>query len=38
MVPFAEAGTLKIYLDKPKGKCLEDDLVIDKGNDYLKKH
>jgi len=36
--PLADAGALKIYLDKLKGKCLEDDLVIDKGNEYLKKH
>jgi len=36
--PMGDAGTLKIYLDKLKGKCLEDDVVIDKGNEYLGKH
>jgi hypothetical protein len=37
MVPLADAA-LKIYLDKLKGKCLEDDLVIDQVNEYLKKN
>ena len=36
--PLTDAGALKIYLDKLKGKCLEDDVVIEKGNDYLKRH
>jgi hypothetical protein len=35
---LADAGALKIYLDKLKGKCAEDDMVIDKANEYLKKH
>jgi len=36
--PLAGAGPQKIYLDKLKGKCREDDVVIDRGNAYLKKH
>lgn len=32
-----DAGALKIYIDKLKGKCLEDDIIIDKGNEYLGK-
>jgi len=35
---MADAGALKIYLDKLKGKCREDDVVIDQGNAYLKEH
>jgi hypothetical protein len=35
--PLADAGALKIYLDKLKGKCLEDDVVIDKRNECLRK-
>ena len=35
--PLPDAGALKIYVDKLKGKCMEDDVVIDKGNEYLKK-
>jgi hypothetical protein len=34
---YHNAGALKIYVDKLKGKCLEDDVVIDKGNEYLGK-
>lgn len=33
--PLHDAGALKIYLDQLKGKCLEDDVIIDKGNEYL---
>lgn len=29
---------MMIYLDKLKGKCREDDVVIDQGNAYLKKY
>ena len=36
--PLPDAGALMIYLDKFKGKCLEDDLVIDQADEYLKKH
>jgi len=36
--PLADAGALNIYLEKLRGNCLEDDLVIDEGNEYLKKH
>ena len=36
--PLPDAGALKIYVDKLKGKCLEDDMIIDKGNEYLSKH
>ena len=35
---MADAGALKIYLDKLKGKCREDDVVIDQVNEYLKKN
>ncbi len=30
-----DAGALKIYLDKLKGKCREDDVIIDRANKYL---
>jgi hypothetical protein len=36
--PLKDAGALMIYLDKLKGKCREDDMVIDRGNEYLRKH
>lgn len=36
--PLKDAGALMIYLDKLKGKCREDDVVIERGNEYLKKH
>jgi 6-phosphogluconate dehydrogenase (decarboxylating) len=36
--PLKDAGALMIYLDKLKGKCREDDVVIDRGNAYLKEH
>ena len=36
--PLKDAGALMIYLDKLKGKCREDDVVIDQVNEYLKKH
>jgi len=36
--PLADAGALKIYIEKLKGKCLEDDLIIDRSNEYLQKH
>jgi len=36
--PLGDAGALKIYLDKLKGKCLEDDVAIERGNEYLKNH
>ena len=36
--PLEDAGALMIYLDKLKGKCREDDVVIDKGNNYMKRH
>ena len=36
--PLKDAGALMIYLDKLKGKCREDDVMIDQVNEYLKKH
>lgn len=33
-----DAGALKIYLDKLKGKCREDDVIIDRANEYLRGH
>ncbi len=36
--PLADAGALKIYIGQLQGKCREDDVVIDKANEYLKRH
>lgn len=35
---YHDAEALKIYVDKLKGKRLADDVIIDRGNEYLKKH
>ena len=35
--PLADAGALRNYIEKLKGKCREDDVVIDRANVYLDK-
>jgi len=37
-MPLQDAGDLISYIHKLKGKCQEDDVIIDRGNEYLKKH